>query len=55
MSVNVGKRIVKKGTLDESKMNESVNSWKAFVEHGNSYKLINRMNKFYEEALNAKH
>lgn len=46
---------VKKGTLDESKMNESVNSWKAFVEHGNSYKLINRMNKFYEEALNAKH
>ncbi len=44
-------RLVKEGKITREKMMECYVSWKAHAKHGNSYKLIQRMDKFVDTLL----
>ena len=39
---------VNRGEMTKQKVDECYNSWKAHVSKGNHYKLLYRMDKFYE-------
>lgn len=39
----------KRGEMDRAKADECFNSWKAFAMEGNSYRLIERLNKYYDD------
>lgn len=41
--------LVKKGYMKKSKVDECYKSWKAHASKGNSFKLMQRMDKFYKE------
>ena len=41
--------LVKKGYIKKEKVHECYKSWKAHASKGNSFKLIQRMDKFYKD------
>lgn len=46
--------LVKKGLMEKSKVDECYASWKAHASKGNSFKLIQRTDKFYKELWEVK-
>lgn len=42
-------KLVKNGKIPKQKVDECYRSWKAHAKIGNTFKLIQRMDKFYKE------
>lgn len=40
-------KLVKQGKMTKDKVDECFNSWKAHIKYGNSYKLLRRMEAYY--------